>query len=736
MDGADSVSNPEPLAGTEALFLQPFDPLKLNESCWTIDHGLCPQCQSMIADALSGWESRRTNWTEYQEYPDIQDICLILSEDPARTVGSALEFLHSRCQLCAIIARELSHLPEQSRYTIYVRPQTRGSLFISLIDRYKGIPITSRHNTLACIGLFQGTWPPVHSRLNTDSLDDIRYLWPITATHNFALDNLRIIPSVNLKSSEDFNLAQNLSSKCDQEHELCLTARSQHGLPKRVLDISPLDDRVFLYISKSEALHYATLSYCWGPSLPLKTLTANIVDHCKGIPLDAFTQTLRDGIRVAKAFGFKYLWIDALCIIQDDPLDWAEQAAAMTDIYHKCSLNISAEHSRDCNDGLIRRIRDYGCTVASLTSQATQLVAVTAPVSWHEDHLSESPLSKRGWVFQEALVSPASLRYTICGIEWECSQGLFDRNGNSIHISPMIHPISRQPLKRIWANFLVTCRRLHLQVASDDAYPHRSSQDAATRLAYMWNDFVSTFSQKRLTMKRDKLPAVAGIASSFARELNWNYAAGLWEEHLKIGLTWCRDEEASLVRQQDRAPSWSWASVDGLITYHRVFSVNNARSSRCNLHPELDLEIVKVDIKEVNPGGFGEVLSGKIEAVGCIHEVTIDKESISGSLPFAQGNYFDITFDEETDLKEPRQVWVVRIVKHEEWKYRRAGCRNFFLILNQTGLHENEFKRVGIAICDYSEEKFDSWEYRKSKVQYQADLDASISIQRSRFTLV
>jgi hypothetical protein len=394
----------------------------------------------------------------------------------------------------------------------------------------------------------------------------------------------------------------------------------------------------------------------------------------------------------------------------------------MTDIYEGSSMNISAMH--------------YGRSVASSEQQAMQLVAISAPTSRPGDILSRSPLANRGWVFQEALVSPVSLRFTIRGPEWECGAGLYDSTRNLV-ATGMIHPVRRQPLKKAWAGFSATRRRLDPLESAYNAHSYVNMRGVATQLACLWHDFVSTFSSNRLTMKRDKLPAVAGIAVRFAEELGWTYAAGLWKEHLPIGLTWHRGSTVPLVRQQDRAPSWTWASVDGPIKYHRVFSANNVRDSHCILYPELDFEILSLDIKETNPGNFGEIVSGRLEVQGSIHRVTITKRSMTGSLPLVQSYDSDIILDEEIDWNEPRQALAFRIVRHKEVAYMGGGCLNIFLILSPTGSHENEFRRVGVALCDYGEIKNDAREITASKVRDQAALDAAISSsERSRFTLV
>jgi len=134
------------------------------------------------------------------------------------------------------------------------------------------------------------------------------------------------------------------------------------------------------------------------------------------------------------------------------------------------------------------------------------------------------------------------------------------------------------------------------------------------------------------------------------------------------------------------------------------------------------------------PGTFGEVLSGKLEMFGRTHKVTIHGSSMTGGLEITQGSNFEIYLDEETDLSEPRQVLAVRIAKHQELVYGGGGYLNFFLILTPTGSNESELRRVGLAICDYGETKH--IDVNRIRSRHQTALDASMSAERSLFTLV
>ncbi|KAH7021513.1 heterokaryon incompatibility protein-domain-containing protein, partial [Microdochium trichocladiopsis] len=310
-----------------------------------------------------------------------------------------------------------------------------------------------------------------------------------------------------LDTNKGAALALEWSTKCANSHETCNAVRGHGVLPKRILDLATSVEDVSLYVTQGESVPYATLSYCWGSATSLKTLSSNLDAHRHGIPIEAMPTTLQDAVRLARAMGFRYLWIDALCIVQDDPADWAEQSAAMTDIYQRCTVNIAALDALDCDQGLVPKLSNHSRVLASSAA-------------------SGDPSYTRGWVFQETLVSPATLRCTSAGIQWECCQ-------------------------EGWADLI---RR-------------QSTAQPSPAPIYTWHQYVAEFADRRLSVPTDKLPAMAGVAARFSHLFNLTYAAGLWREHFLSGLTWGRTTGTSLVRRVDRAPSWSWASVDGQVAY-------------------------------------------------------------------------------------------------------------------------------------------------------------------------
>ena len=100
-------------------------------------------------------------------------------------------------------------------------------------------------------------------------------------------------------------------------------------------------------------VQYGVLIYRWGAQNNLKTMKKTLDDHQKGIPMTVLPKTLRDAMTVTCRLLFRYMWIDSLCIIQDDPSDWATEAAHMGDIYMNSTFTITGHAAEYADDGFL-----------------------------------------------------------------------------------------------------------------------------------------------------------------------------------------------------------------------------------------------------------------------------------------------------------------------------------------------------------------------------------------------
>ncbi len=74
---------------------------------------------------------------------------------------------------------------------------------------------------------------------------------------------------------------------------------------------------------------YAALSHCWGMAQPTCLNKDTVADLMKGVKTDTLPRSFRDAIWLAHELSIPYIWIDRLCILQDDPEDWARESADM-----------------------------------------------------------------------------------------------------------------------------------------------------------------------------------------------------------------------------------------------------------------------------------------------------------------------------------------------------------------------------------------------------------------------
>lgn len=157
-------------------------------------------------------------------------------------------------------------------------------------------------------------------------------------------------------SPETLSRVSTWMRECLESHETCKT-ESHSFLPKRLLDLAPSErqDALILRETAELACHvaYATLSHPWGRSRPIVTTRMTLQDHMRGISGSAMPQTFLDAITVVRTLGLRYLWIDSLCIVQDDKLDWQQESSRMASIYGASYVTVSALCATDTASGFL-----------------------------------------------------------------------------------------------------------------------------------------------------------------------------------------------------------------------------------------------------------------------------------------------------------------------------------------------------------------------------------------------
>lgn len=295
---------------------------------------------------------------------------------------------------------------------------------------------------------------------------------------------------------------------------------------------------------------YIALSYRWGTEPSIMLLKSNIDEFCRGKYITDLPQTFQDLITVARHFSVRYVWIDALCIIQDSPQDWVFESSTMRDVYANSFCTIAASASSGPEGGLFRSRQPEQARPA-VVSIAFEDKAPEDFYIWDSDywlrHFDKSELHTRGWVFQERFLSPRVLSFGHDQIMWECMTDSkcegFPDGVPSQESDKSYHALSRLAAPR-----------------EDDQEPLFSERTFQT-----WKVLVEDYSKRSLTKPTDKLVAFAGIAKLFQEGTGDEYIAGLWKSRLVEMLNW-RVTTPGPGAVDYLAPSWSWASVQSSVT--------------------------------------------------------------------------------------------------------------------------------------------------------------------------
>lgn len=202
-------------------------------------------------------------------------------------------------------------------------------------------------------------------------------------------------------------------------------------VPTRLLDVERADSGLIRLVEKgtgdSSPKRYLALSHRWGsPELhrTFCTHTHNIMQFKQVIRLADLPRTFHDAVQVTRNLGVRYLWIDSLCIIQDDPEDWNTESKAMEQVFSSAYVTISAICSSGTTDGFLKPRPNRQCVIAKLPGDNGVLYYLCKTVDDFRNDIDESELSKRAWVLQERALSRRTIYFSQTQSYWECGRGV------------------------------------------------------------------------------------------------------------------------------------------------------------------------------------------------------------------------------------------------------------------------------------------------------------------------
>lgn len=386
-------------------------------------------------------------------------------------------------------------------------------------------------------------------------------------------------------SKRNYRVLRKWLSTCMASHEGCRLSHSMTDksaeettvLPTRVIDVGDLKEhrsKPRLFMSKKATGQYIALSHRWSKAVATKLKSDNLSRYEKELPVNDMPPTFQDAIEVTRQLGFRYLWIDSLCIIQDDESDWSHESHRMGTIFEEAGCTIAAVDSVDDNgiDHGLFLPRDTDPLSVKLTipykkvplSKLSQRVfkTHTSVYVWKMRWLRELPTMKtcdkntitirprivssgrrvprsnwykRGWVLQERLLSRRLIYYTKNKLSWSC----FTESGEEEGGDPK--EAARISLLPLWRG-------------SD--YP----------IFRIWEPIISDYQRCQLTFSKDRLAAVGGVSARLEAYFSCKIYAGILFHSpgdAAENLLWYASKAPLRTFNGFHAPSWTWVAFNG-----------------------------------------------------------------------------------------------------------------------------------------------------------------------------
>lgn len=376
-------------------------------------------------------------------------------------------------------------------------------------------------------------------------------------------------PQAYTGAQPSLSLAKGWLETCRASHHACQAERRSDWRPSRLLRLPTSTSQgqhpVLREARREEydrGVEYMTLSHRWAPGKQLQLLTTNHKQLREGILVKDLKASIQHAITVAQYFGIDYIWIDTLCIEQNDDEDRGHEILEMDRVYGNSVCNVSASDADNNEEGCFYD-RDDNTVKAFLvrldadsSSKARHLIR--REWRYSRETLETCVLARRAWVFQERILSPCVLHFCKQELHWEC------RELEASETYPEGKPEYAQ-----WGLF----QKASLKTVILNSTDSTSTKDDIARAREVWRRVVSTYTSCALTYPEDKLRALAGITYVWQKLHYDEYIAGFWCTSLLRDLLWVHDpyEDPTPPRRipfhRSPAPSWSWASAQGPVYF-------------------------------------------------------------------------------------------------------------------------------------------------------------------------
>ena len=359
----------------------------------------------------------------------------------------------------------------------------------------------------------------------------------------------RMLPA-DSRDKSLIELSQKWLSSCLTDHKKCADLRWSHNNPTRLIRLLR-GDKVQLTKAPIDQVPYCALSYCWGmldeEARKAQTTSGNIGVRQNPFSATVLPAALQDAISITRALNLEYIWIDFVCIQQDDDVDRTNEINSMHEVYGNAAVTLSSVSGTRVSDSMFQERSAWSLNTqqAYLGKWMITTIARDLDVSF-ERMRKTSPLALRGWTLQEERLSPRVLYWSHLDLFWSC----LGNNAGEGRIR--INPLAALRYKALAApsasppqEFLALC----------------GSGQRGIELHRLWNRLVEIYTARHMSDPTDRHPGISGIAARYKHATGDNYIAGLWQSKLAQDLMWSVPATSKCLRSDIppgvNAPSWS-----------------------------------------------------------------------------------------------------------------------------------------------------------------------------------
>ncbi|EMD86356.1 hypothetical protein COCHEDRAFT_1147066 [Bipolaris maydis C5] len=389
------------------------------------------------------------------------------------------------------------------------------------------------------------------------------------------------------------------------------TTTTLNYLPSRLIQLC---DKGGLRIIQTSTIEdhepkFSALSYVWGTNQTFILLSTTEDMLTTGFGTEQLPKTIQDAVTVTRRIGIEYIWVDALCIMQDSDKDKAQELPKMRSIYKYATVTVVASVAKSATEGFLHHVEEkYDYFIEPVTipfpANMAQPTCSEMVLSYPADYKRwKDPINNRAWTFQELILSTRAILFSYRGVQTIDRTSPGSADGMTSGKDPQLPSLP-------WSGKLFSLATT----------PENTRQ--------VWLAIRGEYSRRMLSYQGDKLVAISAIAEELGQTYNSRYLAGMWERDLAIDLQWnCPRNETVDGDNHNRkpraqgyvAPSWSWASVSGAVEDFVQVWEDEGNDGGIGYKSRFGFEVISCEVELAVPGfEYGAVTSGILVARGRI----------------------------------------------------------------------------------------------------------------------